>query len=413
MSTRARSNNNLGSFFTNLTNNSKPSSNLVYNDTSGKTMNITNASKTANITNASKTANITNAFKTSNMSNIPKTANMGNASKTANMANATKTANMANATKTANMANVDNLPRANTVAKNTSPFSSIFGIGKSPETALPANASATLPANASAASLPPAPPSRFNMEISGSMILFVLFVIVAVLIIYRNHKEIKAGVSNIGQNIRKFFNKDAAAPIDASKIPSANVTEPPFSPQDDKILKASERHNHGAIDIIDKIIPYGNPEVFNISKNEFTYYDAEPLCKALGAELATYDQVKEAWGKGADWCNYGWVKGQAAVYPTQKETWDRVQSGPDGTQDSCGVPGMNGGYFDNPELKFGVNCYGVKPDQSEHDQEMLMMKGKIPLGVPALEVERKIHEFKKEAGDIGVMPFNTNKWSTV
>ena len=34
---------------------------------------------------------------------------------------------------------------------------------------------------------------------------------------------------------------------------------------------------------------------------------------AFDAELASYDQVKDAWQKGADWCNYGWVKGQAAA----------------------------------------------------------------------------------------------------
>ena len=29
---------------------------------------------------------------------------------------------------------------------------------------------------------------------------------------------------------------------------------------------------------------------------------------------------------------------------------------------NCGRPGVNGGYFDNPNIKFGVNCYGQKPD---------------------------------------------------
>ena len=30
----------------------------------------------------------------------------------------------------------------------------------------------------------------------------------------------------------------------------------------------------------------------------------------------------------------------------------------------CGNPGINGGYFANPDLKFGVNCYGIKPKKS-------------------------------------------------
>jgi hypothetical protein len=165
--------------------------------------------------------------------------------------------------------------------------------------------------------------------------------------------------------------------------------------------------------IFDKVVPIGNPEVFNVSKNEFTYYDAEPLCGALGAELATYDQVKEAWSKGADWCNYGWVKGQAAVYPIQEETYNKILAGPEEEKNSCGTVGLNGGYFENPELKFGVSCYGVKPTQSENDQELLMKQGKIPRSVAALKVDQKVQEFRKRADSVGVLPFNNDKWSNI
>jgi hypothetical protein len=84
--------------------------------------------------------------------------------------------------------------------------------------------------------------------------------------------------------------------------------------------------------------------VFNISKNNYTYYDAEPLCKALGAELATYDQVKDAWRTGADWCNYGWSDGQNAFFPTQQKTFDILQ-GIEGHEHDCGRPGVNGGFI--------------------------------------------------------------------
>jgi len=347
MSRPLRSNNNVNDFFTNLKNNSKPVSNLAYNFN----------------------AKPSNTIKTSNA------------------------------------------PTTNAPAKNSSPFSSIFGLFQGPKNS-PSPSSSPSNGSIRAAEISPSPSSSPTTGLSKSITLFIIFSILAIIFIYRFEKEIFAGISNFGQNIRSYFDKPAAPPINASDDKPADVTGPPYPPQDEQILKASGADGK-TLDIIDKLIPYGNPEVFNISKNEFTYYDAEPLCKALGAELATYDQVKEAWGKGADWCNYGWVKGQAAVYPTQRETWDRVQSGPEGTEDSCGVPGLNGGYFDNPEIKFGVNCYGVKPNQSDHDQEMLMMKGKIPLSVAALEVDRKINEFKKEASDIGVMPFNTSKWSSI
>ena len=48
-------------------------------------------------------------------------------------------------------------------------------------------------------------------------------------------------------------------------------------------------------------------QVFNISNNIYTYDDAEAVCKAFGAELADYHQLKDWYQKGADWCNYGWT----------------------------------------------------------------------------------------------------------
>jgi hypothetical protein len=161
--------------------------------------------------------------------------------------------------------------------------------------------------------------------------------------------------------------------------------------------------------VVEKILPQGGAQVFNVSKNTFTYYDAEPLCKALGAELATYDQVKQSWEQGADWCNYGWVKGQMAVYPTQKDTYEKLQAGPEDQRMACGNPGLNGGFFDNPEMKFGVNCYGQKPSQSAHDATEVA-KG-TPQSPDVLQFNKKVAHFKSEADNIGVMPFSTNKWS--
>jgi len=154
----------------------------------------------------------------------------------------------------------------------------------------------------------------------------------------------------------------------------------------------------------------GTKEVFNVSKNDFTYNDSEPMCRALGAELATYDQVMAAWKKGADWCNYGWAKGQVAIYPTQQTTFDRLQSGPEEDQNACGKPGVNGGYFDNPDLRFGVNCYGVKPSQNANDERILMEKGVIPRTPATIKMDQQAQEFKEQLGTVGVLPFNENKW---
>lgn len=44
------------------------------------------------------------------------------------------------------------------------------------------------------------------------------------------------------------------------------------------------------------------PQVFNISENNYIYGDAQAVCKAYGARLATYKEVEEAYNKGAEWC---------------------------------------------------------------------------------------------------------------
>ena len=165
------------------------------------------------------------------------------------------------------------------------------------------------------------------------------------------------------------------------------------------------------LDIVNKVVPT-RKQVFNVSENKYTYNDAEPLCKALGAELATYDQVQQSWDQGADWCNYGWIKGQGAVYPTQKDTFDSLQSGTsDDERLACGTVGINGGFMDNPELRFGVNCYGEKPTESTHDLKNMLQNQIPPLTPDVLEQRKKMLRYKSEQGQIGVMPFRQGAWS--
>jgi hypothetical protein len=239
----------------------------------------------------------------------------------------------------------------------------------------------------------------------SALLIFIALVglFVFVLSYYRN--QIKDGYEYAVTTVKGLLGYpiDPLPPMGGEE-PGQNVLDKAVPPQD--VTPAEKALSKP---IVEKILPnVGAPEVFNVSKNTFTYYDAEPLCRALGAELATYDQVKQAWERGADWCNYGWVKGQAAVYPTQKGTWDRIQAGPEEQRNACGVPGLNGGFFDNPELRFGVNCYGNKPNQSQHD-EAKMNQG-APLSPGALEVQKKVAKFRTEAASIGIMPFSSDKW---
>ena len=177
------------------------------------------------------------------------------------------------------------------------------------------------------------------------------------------------------------------------------MTAPPMSQEDSKIPHMSS---------VEKILP-GRKEVFNISANNYTYYDAQALCKSLGSELATYDQVKEAYDQGADWCNYGWTEGQMAVYPTQEGSWKKLQEGPEDQRTSCGRPGLNGGYFDNPELQFGVNCHGIKPSQSKHDASAIAAGASAPLSPEAIALEKKVAAYRGK--DTPIMPFSSSKWA--
>lgn len=111
--------------------------------------------------------------------------------------------------------------------------------------------------------------------------------------------------------------------------------------------------------------PKGGPmigsEVFHIADATFTYDEARAVCAAYNADVATLEQVIEAYNSGGDWCSYGWSAGGMALYPTQKATWDELQRELDPAKRTrCGRPGVNGGYFD-PMTKFGVNCFGFKP----------------------------------------------------
>ena len=149
----------------------------------------------------------------------------------------------------------------------------------------------------------------------------------------------------------------------------------------------------------------GPKQVFNVSRNLYKFSDAEPLCRAFGAELASYDQVKDAYNAGADWCNYGWVKGQLAVYPTQKATYEKLQHGPEEDRMSCGLPGVNGGYFPNEDQRFGVNCYGPRPAEKALDQRLQQEENSD------IAFDREVNHFKAELDSIGIKPWAQDQWS--
>ncbi len=146
-------------------------------------------------------------------------------------------------------------------------------------------------------------------------------------------------------------------------------------------------------------------EVFHLNNQDYTYEQAKCKCAAYGGRLATKGEITDAYNKGAEWCSYGWSHGQAAYYPTQKCTWDQLQRGPKKHRWDCGFPGINGGFFANPRLKFGVNCYGVRP-------EGRLVKEKKPIctGKEFCELQPNYEAAHKLDTD-QVAPFNKNQWS--
>lgn len=147
-------------------------------------------------------------------------------------------------------------------------------------------------------------------------------------------------------------------------------------------------------------------QVFNVADNVFTYDDAEAVCKAYGAELATYDQLVAAYKQGANWCNYGWTKGQMALFPIQKAFWDKVQENDPERRGDCGMPGINGGYFENKNQQFGVNCYGPKrAPRTDESMKQTYVSDK------ERELQQKIFNFKRQLGNFKLTPFNEDKWA--
>ena len=153
-------------------------------------------------------------------------------------------------------------------------------------------------------------------------------------------------------------------------------------------------------------------QVFNIPGNNYVYPDAKSLCTAYGADLATYKQIEDAYNKGAEWCNYGWSDGQMALYPTQKSTFDKLQ-GIKGHEHDCGRPGINGGYIANQEVKFGINCYGHKPQISDEEKDLMNNSSPYPQTVYESAFQKKVDYWKDHVDDILVSPFNYNSWSKI
>ena len=156
------------------------------------------------------------------------------------------------------------------------------------------------------------------------------------------------------------------------------------------------------------IVTLSNPslkQVFNIKENIYALDDAAGVCGALGADLASINQLIDAHKSGADWCNVGWTSDGLAAYPIQYSTWKTLQDNEPNKRNICGDVGINLARND-PNLLYGVNCYGVKPEPkgNEKVKETVISDKQAALNA-------KIAQFRKNINAIGVGPFNNDAWS--
>jgi len=227
--------------------------------------------------------------------------------------------------------------------------------------------------------------NEYNLSISktnnsSNIITIIIFIILAILILV-NALQYFFSI-NVTAYIRGLFTPKTTFDIvvDQSKYQPAPVPEIRFKKQ-----------------------------VFNIPGNYYNYDNAKALCKAYGAELATYEQIEKAYNSGAEWCNYGWSSNQLALFPTQKKTYNELQKIP-GHENDCGRPGINGGYIENPNVQFGVNCYGYKPKITSDEEELMKTSTPYPETPQDIAFQKKVDLFKNNLDEILVSPFNYNTW---
>jgi len=153
-------------------------------------------------------------------------------------------------------------------------------------------------------------------------------------------------------------------------------------------------------------------QVFHIPDNKYNYENSKAICQAYGGRLATWKELSKAYDKGADWCGYGWSDGQMALFPTQYKKWKQLQT-IEGHENDCGRPGINGGYIDNPDVEFGINCYGYKPKINQEEAQLMNVSSLYPKTQKEINFEKRVDYWRNQIPNLLVSPFNNNNWSVI
>lgn len=232
-----------------------------------------------------------------------------------------------------------------------------------------------------------APKKTSILGIVLNLLYFILFVIIILLVIKYNY--------NI-DFLQRFKAKPPPNPVKDEKDETDETGE-----TDVKSVKTTIKNYSPKL-------PF--KEVYHVPGNNYSYEEAKSVCKAHDGELADIKQMEESYKKGGEWCSYGWSKNQMALFPTQHDHWNKLQT-IKGHENDCGRPGINGGYIDNPNVRFGVNCYGYKPKMKPVENKLMEIASEYPITEQQVEFNKQVDHWKKNLNNIIVAPFNAKKWS--
>ena len=229
------------------------------------------------------------------------------------------------------------------------------------------------------------------------LVLEVVLWVMLIVVVYINLKNYDKDNYDFKAKIQNLFN---------SKMAELDVVAKEKNTQEQTAQEQTANKTKGS-NLPNCIDQDSNKEVFHIANNKYTYQEAKDVCEEYDARLATYDEIERAYDKGANWCSYGWSKEQLGLFPTQKSIYNELKKIP-GHQHDCGRPGINGGYMANPNVKFGVNCYGVKPKAKANDKSYMHTLNHSPKLSSGMTMEQ-VREAR--LSEMIVAPFNNNIWS--
>merc|ERR1711990_274485 len=151
--------------------------------------------------------------------------------------------------------------------------------------------------------------SRKNLIFILAVVFLVVLIGVLGYFIYKKYPDLlpfyneKSNEEKLQNNIDKMIAEEEAA---SNLVEEQNSRERERRGNDGNMVNLLNNVNDNTFERASKT----KKQVFNIANNIFSYDEAEAVCKAHDSELASYEQVVDAYKNGAEWCNYGWSKNQ-------------------------------------------------------------------------------------------------------